>query len=135
MYLPSTVYLVVGTETEIVSVFTPNTERCNLYFFGGVTWTNVSSTAFGNHAPRSWGKQTSSLRCDGACVHTAPCYPDHYIGPHQDTMWTLASVRDTSRHQTKDTIIMQSHFAFIWTVDYNYQHLLGYWSLTVQKHK
>lgn len=55
--------------------------------------------------------------------------------PHQDTMWTLASVRDTSRHQTKDTIIMQSHFAFIWTVDYNYQHLLGDWSLTVQKHK
>ena len=55
--------------------------------------------------------------------------------PHQDTMWTLASVRDTSRHQTKDTIIMQSHFAFIWTVDYNYQHVLGDWSLTVQKHK
>ena len=46
-----------------------------------------------------------------------------------------ASVRDTSRHQTKDTIIMQSHFAFIWTVDYNYQHLRGDWSLTVQKHK
>ena len=55
--------------------------------------------------------------------------------PHQDTMWTLASVRDTSRHQTKDTIIMQSHFAFIWTVDYNYQHVLGDWSLTVQMHK
>ena len=54
--------------------------------------------------------------------------------PHQDTMWTLASVRDTSR-QTKDTIIMQSHFAFIWTVDYNYQHVLGDWSLTVQMHK
>ena len=127
MYLPSNVYLAVGTETEIVSVFTPNTERCNLNFFGGVTWTNVSSTAFGNHAraPRYWGKQTS----DGACVHTAPCYRD------QDTMWTLASVRDTSRHQTKDTIIMQSHFAFIWTVDYNYQHVRGDWSLTVQKHK